>query len=110
MTQVHSHSSSGDPVELDPQHYQLEYENDLYRVLRVRFGPNERSVMHRHPAGVAIVLSDCDFLFNNPHGKTQNIVGVRGQIIAFDEPFDHLPENLSQKAFEAIIVELKARE
>jgi hypothetical protein len=28
-------------------------------------------------------------------------------VIGFDEPFEHLPENLSAKPFEAIFVELK---
>ena len=107
MTQPKSHSPAGDPVELDPQHYQLEYENDRLRVLRVRFGPNEKSVMHRHPVGVAIILSDCDFKFNLRHDKAQNVVGTRGQVIGFDEPFEHLPENLSARPFEALFVEVK---
>ena len=107
MTQAQSHSKGGDPVKLDPQHYQVEYESDRLRVLRVKYGPNEKSVMHSHPVGVAIVLSDCDFRFNSPQGKSQYIVGKRGQVISFDEPFEHLPENLSTKPFEGIIVELK---
>ena len=107
MSHAKSHSHGGDPVKLDPQHYELEYETDRLRVLRVRYGPNERSVMHGHPAGVVIVLSDCDFKFYLPHGRTQNIVGTRGMVIGFDEPFEHLPENLSDKPFEAIFVEVK---
>ena len=107
MSQSPSHSRSGDPVEVDPQHYQVEYENDRLRVLRVRFGPNEKSVMHSHPAGVAIILSDCDFKFNLRHAKSQNVVGTRGQVIGFDEPFEHMPENLSTKPFEALFVEVK---
>jgi len=97
-----------DPVESDPKHYQLEFENDRVRVLRIRFGPHERSVMHGHPPGIAVILSDCDFRFNLPRGKMQEILGKAGQIISFEEPFEHLPENLSDKRFEAILVELKA--
>lgn len=37
-----------DPVKVDPKHYQVEFENDRVRVLRIRFGPHERSVMHGH--------------------------------------------------------------
>jgi hypothetical protein len=76
-------------------------------VLRVKFGPNERSVMHRHPPGVVIVLSDCDFRTYMPRGESRNIMGERGQVIGFDEPFEHLPQNLSGKPFEAIFVEVK---
>jgi hypothetical protein len=110
LAQTHSHSHGRDAAKLDPRHYQVEYENDRLRVLRVKFGPNERSVMHGHPSGVIIVLSDCDFRTYLPQGKSRNIMGTSGQVIGFDEPFDHLPENLSSKPFEAIFVELKESE
>ena len=109
MTPSHAHSHKGDAAELDPQHYEVEYENDSLRVLRVKFGPHERSVMHSHPSGVVIVLSDCDFRTYLPHGKARHIMGKSGQVIGFDEPFEHLPENLSKKPFEAIFVEVKER-
>jgi hypothetical protein len=38
--------SALDPVKLDPDHYKVEFENDRVRVLRVNYGPRERSVMH----------------------------------------------------------------
>jgi len=107
MTQAQSDFRSGDAAQLDPQHYQVEYENDRLRVLRVRYGPNEKSVMHRHPCSVVIVLSDCDFRMYSPRGETRNVMGKSGQVIGFDEPFEHLPENLSAKPFEAVLVELK---
>ncbi|HEV2176105.1 MAG TPA: hypothetical protein VGW33_02730 [Terriglobia bacterium] len=96
-----------DAVQADPKHYTLEFENDRVRVLRIRFGPREKSVLHAHPAGLAILLSDCDFRFYLPQGHTQDILGKVGQVLEFTEPFEHLPENRSGKAFEAIIVELK---
>ena len=104
---MESHTRSGDAVEVDPKHYQVDYEDDRVRVLRVRYGPNEKSVMHQHPSGVVIVLSDCDFRTYLPHGKQRHVMGRTGQVIGFDEPFEHLPENLSDKPFEAIFVELK---
>jgi len=107
MSQGQSDSQSGDAAQLDPNHYQVEYENDRLRVLRVRFGPHEKSVMHRHPAGVVIVLSDCDFKTYLPYGKQRNVMGKTGHVIGFDEAFEHLPENLSAKPFEAIFVEVK---
>ena len=109
MSQEQSYSQSADPVKVDPQHYEVEYENDLVRVLRIRYGPHERSVMHGHPPGVLIVLSDCDFRTFLPEGLARDVIGQRGQVIGFDEPFEHLPENMSGKHFEAILVELKER-
>ncbi len=107
MSESKSHGK--DAAEVDPKHYEVEYENDRLRVLRVRFGPNEKSVMHSHPSGVVIMLSDCDFKTYMPQGKARYIIGKSGQVIGFDEPFEHLPENLSKKPFEAIFVEVKER-
>ena len=97
-----------DAAQADPKHYTVELENDQVRVLRIHFGPREKSVLHAHPAGFAILLSDCDFRFYLPQGQTQDILGKLGQIVEFTEAFEHLPENRSDKPFEAIIVELKA--
>ena len=38
-----------DAVKVDPSHHKVEFENDQVRVLRIRFGPGEESVMHEHP-------------------------------------------------------------
>lgn len=96
-----------DPLEVDPKHYKLEYEDDRVRVLRIRYGPQEKSVMHAHMPGVVVMLSDCDFRFYFPRGKVQNIFGRVGQVFCFEEAYEHQPENLSDKPFEAIFIELK---
>ena len=49
---------AGDPVTVDPKHYSVEFENDKVRVLRIKYGPGEKSVMHAHPALVAVFLTD----------------------------------------------------
>jgi hypothetical protein len=98
---------AADPVEVDPKHYKVEYENDRIRILRITYGPHEKSVMHWHPASVAVMLTDIDFRFYLPQGKEREILGKVGQILCFEEPFEHDPENLSGRHFEAILVELK---
>src|SRR5216684_4935069 len=47
-----------DPVKVDPKHYKVALENDQVRVLRVNYGPHEKSVMHEHPDSVAVFMSD----------------------------------------------------
>ena len=47
-----------DAVKVDPKHYKVEFENDQVRVLRITYGPHEKSVMHEHPANVAVFLTD----------------------------------------------------
>jgi uncharacterized protein (UPF0218 family) len=46
-----------DPVQVDPQRCTVEFENDQVRVLRIHYGPHEKSVMHGHPASGAVFLS-----------------------------------------------------
>jgi quercetin dioxygenase-like cupin family protein len=50
--------ASTDPVQTDPKHCKIEFENEKVRVLRIGFGPNEKSEMHTHPPIVAIFLTD----------------------------------------------------
>ena len=50
-----------DPVRVDAKHYKIELENDRVRVLRIKYGAKEKSVMHSHPATVAIFLGDSQF-------------------------------------------------
>jgi hypothetical protein len=45
-----------DPVEVDSKHYKVDFENDRVRVLRIRYGPHEKSVMYVHPSGIAVML------------------------------------------------------
>ena len=42
-----------DPAKVDAKHYKLEFENDQVRVLRITYGPGEKSVMHEHPDAMA---------------------------------------------------------
>jgi len=96
-----------DAAKADPKHYTVEFENDHVRVLRIKYGPGEKSVMHSQPAGVVIYLADTNTRFTFPDGKTQERPAKAGQVQ--DAPGEtHLPENLGDQTFEAILVELKA--
>jgi len=97
---------SADPVQVDPKHYSVELENDRVRVLRIQYGPREKSVMHAHPAGVAVFLTDQRAKFTYPDGTSEEIVGEAGRVRWLDA-FKHLPENASDQSFELILVELK---
>lgn len=97
-----------DAVKVDPKHYTVEFENDQVRVLRIRYGPREKSVMHKHPAGVAIMLTDTNLRFTFAAGRTEERTVKAGQVLEAAAE-THLPENLSDQPFEAILVELKAK-
>ena len=96
-----------DPVEVDPKHYKVEFENEKVRVLRISYGPREKSIMHSHPNAVAVFLADSQAKFTYPDGKTEDIEVKHGQATWFP-PVEHLPENTSSdKPIHLIFVELK---
>ena len=98
--------ASEDSVKVDPKHYRVEFQNDRVRVLRIQYGPNEKSVMHSHPANVAVFLSDGLSKFTLPDGKTSSINIKAGQV-QWAGKEKHLPENSGSKPYELVLVELR---
>jgi hypothetical protein len=47
-----------DPTQVDAKHYRVTFENDQVRLLRINYGPNEKSVMREHPNSIAVFLTD----------------------------------------------------
>ena len=97
-----------DAIEVDPGHYSVDFENDKVRVIRIKYGPNEKSVMHQHREGVAVFLSDNRVRFTFPDGKTEEATARLGET-QWGPAIEHLPENLEDKPLEVILVELKPR-
>ena len=81
-----------DPVKVDAKHYKVVFENNNVRVLRIHYGPHEQSVMHEHPAGVVVFLTDQRGKFTYPDGKTEEAQGKAGDAL-WSEATKHLPEN-----------------
>jgi quercetin dioxygenase-like cupin family protein len=97
-----------DPIKVDAKHYKVEFENEQVRVLRITYSPHEKSVMHHHPASVAVFLTDGQTRFTMPDGKTQDAAAKAGSV-QWSEAGKHLPENVGDKPFELILVELKTK-
>jgi quercetin dioxygenase-like cupin family protein len=95
-----------DAVQVDPKHYKVEFENEQVRVLRITYAPGEASVMHEHPANVAVFLTDGQGRFTLPDGTTQDAPFEAGSVVWGDAE-THLPENVGEAPFELILVELK---
>ena len=94
-----------DAVTADPKHYSVSFENDVVRFLRVKYGPGEKSVMHRHLPGCVIFLTDQTFNFTLPDGTTEPASVPAGALGCSDGNV-HLPENIAAEA-EFIMVEFK---
>ena len=108
MASVSAAAMAQDPVKVDSKHYKVEFENSQVRVLRIKYDPHEKSVMHRHPNAVAIFLTDSNAKFTFPNGPAQDIVSKAGEA-RWTPAVVHLPENTGDQPFEVILVELKGR-
>lgn len=93
---------------VDSPHYKLEFENEHVRVLHITYGPSEKSVMHYHPAAVAVLLDDMKAQFTLPDGQRVEREGKAGEAM-WTEAGQHLPENMSDQPFELILIELKSQ-
>lgn len=83
-----------DVVAVDPRHYEMEFENDQVRVLRIRFGPHEKGVLHEHILDRVVV-----YLTDQASIKA-GTVRMAGAAI-------HTEENAGDAPAELIAVELK---
>jgi hypothetical protein len=98
-----------DAVRADPAHYSVSFENDVVRLLRVRYGAGEKSVMHRHSASCVVFLTDQTFNFTLPDGTTEP-ASVSAGALGCGDGNVHLPENIAATAAEFIMIEFKGRE
>jgi quercetin dioxygenase-like cupin family protein len=97
-----------DAVKVDPKHYSVVSENDQVRILKIHYGPHEKSVMHSHPNLVAVFLTDSKVKMTLPNGKTEERSVAKGQAMWTDAG-THLPENVGDTAMDGILVELKGK-
>jgi len=100
-------ASAQDAAKVDPKHYTVVTDNDRVRILKVHYGPHEKSVMHSHPASVAVFLTDTKGVFTFPDGKKQEFTAKAGDT-QYEAAVTHLPENTGDTAFDVIVVELKS--
>ena len=97
-----------DAAKVDPEHYKVEFENEKVRVLRITYGPGDKSVMHSHPEGVAVFMNDGVVKMNLPDGTSQEMKTKAGQVVWTDAS-QHQPENIGKKGFEVIQIEFKQK-
>jgi hypothetical protein len=98
-----------DALTADPAHYRLAFENDVVRVLRVKYPQGEKSVMHKHTASCVVFLTDQTFNFSLPDGTTEP-ASVSAGALGCGDGNVHLPENISTAPAEFIMFEFKNRE
>jgi quercetin dioxygenase-like cupin family protein len=97
-----------DAAKVDAKHYTVAFENDQVRVLKVHYGPGEKSTMHSHPDTVAVFLTDAKGKFTFADGKSEDFNAKAGDAI-WNEAKAHVPENTGDKAWDVVLVELKGK-
>ena len=100
-------ATAQDAVKVDSKHYKVDVDNSQVRVIRIHYGPHERSVMHSHPNSVVVYLTDGKIRMHLPDGKTQDASAKKGAT-AYLPATVHEPENIGDQPFELIQIELKS--
>ncbi|HJQ23931.1 MAG TPA: hypothetical protein VKA60_08430 [Blastocatellia bacterium] len=97
-----------DPVKVDAKHYKVLFDNDQVRVLKVRYGAHEKSVMHEHPDAVAVFITEGHAKFNLPDGTSTPSDKQAGEVM-LTPAGKHLPENVGTRPLDVVLVELKGK-
>jgi len=83
-----------DPAKVDTKHYSLEFENPQVRVVRVKYQPHEKGVLHEHTMDHLVV-----YLTDQARGKAGEV--------RLDGPTKHTEENPLDHPVERIAIDFK---
>ena len=94
-----------DPVETNPEHYAVVYENERVRVLEYTDQPGDRTTPHEHPDSVMYTLSAFRRRLHSgaDHRDVEMPAGLTGWLPAQQ----HSGENIGETATHVLFVELK---
>jgi len=97
-----------DPLKVDPRHFTLELENPQVRVLRVKLGPRESSTMCESALNhLMVFITDGNVSYTSPNGKVGAMEHKAAEFV-WAGPGKRRLQNLSDKPFEAVIVEFRS--
>ena len=95
-----------DPTKVASTHYRLAFENEQVQVLYIHYGPHEKSLLHDHPAGIAVNITGGHLKFTDQKGNAQEIRALRGEARWFPA-LKHTVENLSAEPYEGVYIAVK---
>ena len=97
-----------DPTKVEPRHYKLDFENERVQVVSVTYGPHEKSVMHDHPGGVVVSITEAHLRFTDENGKTREVFSKPGEARWYP-PFKHKVENLGDTTYRGVYIGVKGQ-
>jgi len=96
-----------DPLRVDPKDFKLEFENSQVRVFRLKVGPRQIVPMHEHILShVDVYLTEQNVRETSPGGKAE-VTQYEMFDYSWNGPSKQKVDNLNDKPFEAVVVELK---
>ncbi len=95
-----------DPVETNPDHYRVLFENERTRVLEYTDRPGDRTTPHEHPDSVMITLSGFDRRLIGADGESREVTLEPAQVRWLDAQ-THSGENTGTTPTHVMFVELK---
>jgi uncharacterized RmlC-like cupin family protein len=96
-----------DPVKVDRKRYHVEFENGQVRVVRAKYGPHDKGVMHEHVLNrVVTFITEGDMKVTTAEGEAKMITQAPGDVITGGAA-KHIEENMNDKPFEVVVVEFK---
>lgn len=94
-----------DPVESNPDHYAVVFENDRVRVLEYTDAPGDKTTPHEHPDSVMYTLSAFDRRLCS--GGAHREVKLSAGMVSWLPAQEHYGENIGETATHVLFVELK---
>ena len=97
----------GDAVRVSPRLYSVRLENDRVRVLDYHLAPGQTEQLHKHPAGVAYIISGGKIKDIGVTGEASEGTLAAGDVHWRDKDVAHAVQNVGETELRALIVELK---
>ncbi len=94
-----------DPVQTNPDHYSVVFENERVRVLEYLDGPGARTTAHDHPDSVMVTLTS--FRRRLATGDAEREVEIAAGTTGWLPAQQHFGENIGTTPTHVIFVELK---
>ena len=91
-----------------PAHYKVELENEYVKVVRVTYGPREKSPIHSHAKGVGVHLTDAKGKFTLPNGDS-TVIEAKAGGIGVEPGGAQIVETMPNLTWNTIVGEYKKR-
>jgi hypothetical protein len=95
-----------DPLQLDPKHYRLDFENEHVRTIRLTLKADEAVPMHDDVDALAVCIQECHLRFTRIDGRIQDVHMESGET-RWLYGDTHSAKNLNTHPMEMVFIEVK---